>query len=321
MEELYKQKIIDFIEGKADACEFYKWIESTPDVLVWLQSKVPEGATMKENIEEKIDYYLAKLPEEKQKEIYEAYGALCLAIENGSEEKLDLARELVELMGALEKEGIISMNVDLPALLLFNLNKVFSDVKAYKPDYVEYMINSARELFEKKYNTVQEVPYNVKTMYEHMTMRAYGRLGACLNLQGYLFGFMRDFLHEENLVRDEALGERRSFMIDVCPEYIDGVEIDEADIIEKIIAEVPENLPKTKRKKEIKEKIKAAFHIDGKYPRWVQGGEWPVSASGKPMRFIGQKRKKGKGYENMLYTIYTFEDVDTGEIRTVEQFT
>ena len=111
-------------------------------------------------------------------------------------------------------------------------------------------------------------------------------------------------------------------MLDVCPGYIDGVEISAAEIIEKIIAEVPETMPKSKRKKEIRERIKAAFHIvDGKYPRWVQGGDWPVAASGKPMRFVGQKRKKGKEYENMLYTVYTFEDVDTGEIRTIEQFT
>ena len=111
-------------------------------------------------------------------------------------------------------------------------------------------------------------------------------------------------------------------MMDVCPEYIEGHEIDEAGIIEAIIEQVPEALPKTKRKKQIKELIKKEFHIEGtKYPRWVQGGEWPVSKNGKPLRFVEQKRKKGKAYENMLYTIYVFEDVDTLEVRTIEQFT
>ena len=80
-------------------------------------------------------------------------------------------------------------------------------------------------------------------------------------------------------------------------------------------------MPKAKRKKQIIELIKKEFHIEGtKYPRWVQGGEWPVTKNGKPLRFVEQKRKKGKDYENMLYTIYVFEDVDTLEVRTIEQF-
>ena len=53
----------------------------------------------------------------------------------------------------------------------------------------------------------------------------------------------------------------------------------------------------------------------------MQGGEWPVSKSGKPMRFVEQKRKKGKGFENMLFTVYIFEDVETLEQRIIEQFT
>jgi hypothetical protein len=79
---------------------------------------------------------------------------------------------------------------------------------------------------------------------------------------------------------------------------------------------------KNKRIKEVKSRIKEAFHVSGIiYPRWVQEAEWPLSASGKPMKFVGQKRKKGKEYEGMLYTLFYFEDVDTGEERVVEQFT
>ena len=111
-------------------------------------------------------------------------------------------------------------------------------------------------------------------------------------------------------------------MLDACPEYIGGVEVEEAGIIEAILDSVPETLPKSKRIKEVKSRIKEAFHVSGIiYPRWVQEAEWPVSASGKPMRFVKQKRKKGKEYENMLYTLFYFEDPDTGEERIVEQFT
>ena len=43
--------------------------------------------------------------------------------------------------------------------------------------------------------------------------------------------------------------------------------------------------------------------------------------NGKPLRFVEQKRKKGKEYANMLYTQFFFEDVDTGETRVIDQFT
>jgi polar amino acid transport system substrate-binding protein len=71
-----------------------------------------------------------------------------------------------------------------------------------------------------------------------------------------------------------------------------------------------------------KEKVKEVFPTaGGKWPRWVQGAEWPLGMNGKPMRFVEQKRKKGKEYANMLYTQFFFEDVDTGETRVIDQFT
>ena len=64
------------------------------------------------------------------------------------------------------------------------------------------------------------------------------------------------------------------------------------------------------------------FHIEkNKYPRWVQSAEWPLGQNNKPMKFVEQKRKKGKSYEMMMYTEFWFEDVETGEKRAVEQFT
>ena len=68
--------------------------------------------------------------------------------------------------------------------------------------------------------------------------------------------------------------------------------------------------------------IKELFHIESnKYPRWIQSPEWPIGENGVPMRFVSQKRKKGKEYETILYTEFLFEDVKTGEQRVVEQFT
>ena len=60
---------------------------------------------------------------------------------------------------------------------------------------------------------------------------------------------------------------------------------------------------------------------DKKYPRWVQEAEWPIVPSGKPMRFLEQKKAKGKAYAETMLTHYVFEDVDTGEQRVIDQFT
>lgn len=71
-------------------------------------------------------------------------------------------------------------------------------------------------------------------------------------------------------------------------------------------------LPKTKKIKYCKEKLREYFHIEGRhYPHWVQDAQWPFR-DGKPMRFVGQKT------DGELVT-YTFVDDETGEVETVEQ--
>ena len=70
-------------------------------------------------------------------------------------------------------------------------------------------------------------------------------------------------------------------------------------------------------KKQFKEEIKNIFNIEKcKYPRWVQSPEWPISDSGKPMRFVKQITDK-----NTQITRFVFEDVDTKQETIIEQFT
>ena len=319
--ENYKAKIIDFIEGRTAPDAFCKWIESDTQVLDWLQSMIPEDKTIRDVIEVKIDYFLKNLPQSKQDEIYAAYQSLCEVID------IDRAKKLVDLLCELDAKAIRFTNdnnaelfTDHMNLLLYNFKSVLDNPSKYKPSYVQHMCESVKVFFEREYTTVQEVPYNVKTLYSNNKTRS--KLWTYVNIQSWLCNLMKEIYPDECIERDETLEEKASFMMDVCPEYIEGHEIDEAGIIEAIIEQIPESLPKAKRKKQIKELIKKEFHIEGtKYPRWIQGGEWPVSKSGKPMRFVEQKRKIGKGYENILYTVYIFEDVDTLQIRTVEQFT
>ena len=319
--ENYKAKIIDFIEGRTAPDAFCKWIESDTQVLDWLQGMIPEGKTIRDVIEVKIDYFLRNLPQSKQDEIYAAYQSLCEVID------IDRAKKLVDLLCELDAKAIRFTNDNNAELftsdmnlLLYNFKNVLDNPSKYRPSYVQHMCESVKSFFEREYTTVQEVPYNVKTLYSHNKTRS--KLWTYVNIQSWLCALIKEIYPGECIERDETLEEKALFMMDVCPEYIEGHEIDEAGIIEAIIEQIPESLPKAKRKKQIKELIKKEFHIEGtKYPRWVQGGEWPLSKSGKPMRFVEQKRKKGKEYAQMLYTQFFFEDVETGEIRVIDQFT
>ena len=75
--EKYKEKIIDFIEGRTAPETFYIWFESNPQVLDWLQSMIPQDKTIRDSIEVKVDYFLKDLPKSKQEEIYAVYQSLC----------------------------------------------------------------------------------------------------------------------------------------------------------------------------------------------------------------------------------------------------
>ena len=318
MERIYKKNIVDFIEGRMHPADFVAWFESTPAALDWLQSLIPEGMTMQDSIEVGMEHFLKKLPDAEYEAIMAAYRALCEAEGAPIEAQIPLALEVVRLLSAVDPkqvkfDSIISM-------LLPNFDLVLRSPESYKPDYVAHMVDGVRTLFTREYRSVETYPYDVRRMAERQKTTT--RLGYQLNLQGWLCWLMEQLVPEETFVRDNTLSEKHSFMLDACPEYIDGVEVEEAGIIEAILDSVPETMPKSKRIKEVKSRIKKAFHVSGiVYPRWVQEAEWPVSSNGKPMKFVKQKRKKGKEYENMLYTLFYFEDVDTGEERIVEQFT
>lgn len=310
--ENYKSQIIDFIAGKIAPETFFKWFDSNPQVLDWLQSIIPQGKTIRDSVEEKIDYFLKDLPKQKQDKIYDAYQSLCESIE------IERAKKLVDLLYELDAKTVPF--TDLMTLLLYNFKSVLDNPSKYKPSYTQHMCESVKEFFEKEYRVVKEVPYDVKNVYSHNKTNS--KLWTYVNIQSWLYDLMTEIYPNEIIEKDESLHEKASFMLDVCPEYIEGHEIDAAGIIEAIIEQIPASFTKAKRKKQIKKLIKNEFYIEGtKYPRWIQGGEWPISKSGKPMRFIEQKQKKGKEYSEMLYTQFFFEDVETGEIRVIDQFT
>lgn len=171
-----------------------------------------------------------------------------------------------------------------------------------------------------RYNA-ENVPFTVQIMLrEELKKGGRSNLAHCLNIHSCLSDILVSAFPEDGIVVDQTLHNKFNFMLDACPEAVDGPEVQQ--FLDDLLKSLPADLSKAKRVKLFKERVKEVFPTAaGKWPRWVQGGEWPLGAGGKPMRFVEQKRKKGKEYANMLYTQYFFEDVDTGETRVIDQFT
>lgn len=166
-----------------------------------------------------------------------------------------------------------------------------------------------------------EQPFDAKLQIEEYVHKDPGsKLGKYLNIHGCFSRVLTTAFPDDGILVDQTLREKHNFMLDACPEYIGGSEVDH--LLDELLETLPEGLSKTKRVKLYREKIKELFPMrDKKYPRWVQEAEWPIAPSGKPMRFLEQKKAKGKAYAETMLTHYVFEDVDTGEQRVIDQFT
>ena len=178
--------------------------------------------------------------------------------------------------------------------------------------------------FDEKYQMVGDevIPYDIRVTTNYKDGSENSILSYALNLQGTIHILLTQSFPNENITKGDYISSLWSFIFDACPSYIGGVEVENAGIFEKLLATLPQDATKKQRMKIFKDTILQMFHTDGKLrPRWIGEPEWPISSTGKPLRFIGQKRKKGIEYDTMLYTEYFFEDVDTGETRIVSQFT
>lgn len=317
----YKEKIIAYIEGKISPEEFFPYLEANPALFDWLQSVVPEGKTQIVHEEVTFDYFLEQLSEEEQKAINEAQSKLFTAKEAVFDIQFELSKILVNLLDKANKEKNIFGQTIIP-IMLYHL-KCGVDNPEKNKEHIHKLPDLVRSLFEEKYLTNIEKPYDVHSIVDYKSRT---QLWYYVEVQSRFAKLMQEIFPEENIVRDETMHQKAAFTIDICPDYIGGADLETMrvidEIIDNIIASIPENLSKTARIKIGKEKIRESFPCKTKkHPYWVQNAEWQISASGKPMRFIEEKRKKGKEYKNMLYKEYYFEDVDTGEIRIVEQFT
>ena len=134
-------------------------------------------------------------------------------------------------------------------------------------------------------------------------------LGDNLNIFGnikYFYCYAHPGFQPTSKYEDEF-----NLLLDVAGESYGGPEVD--GMINDIISEYACITPKTRRIREAKEKIALTFHVfEKKRPRWINGAEWPMGIS-SPMQFVESKLiKEGKAY--------SFQDVDTGDIRTIVQY-
>jgi hypothetical protein len=166
-----------------------------------------------------------------------------------------------------------------------------------------------------------EIPYDIKIVIkQHLDDSKKDRWGLYLNIHDAISKLLKKAFPHENINVSDEIEKRFDFGLTAIPEYLGGIDV--ADFIDDVVDSIPQNLSKTVRVRLCKEKLREKFHIEGKnIPRWIQDPEWPVGEDGTPMKFVSQKRKKGKPYDTMLFTEFLFEDVKTGKQRIVEQFT
>lgn len=154
------------------------------------------------------------------------------------------------------------------------------------------------------------IPYIVKDEIEDIwNRRGSSYLGKQLNTFDEISRLILEAFPNLDIKLDTSVEEKFDFMLVACPDYLYSIDVGSSGIFEKLFDELPKEMSKTKRIKEFRERIKAMFYVEGhKYPRWIQGSEWPLSKSGKPTKFIRQESiLKGEGSK------YYFLDVDTGE--------
>ena len=309
----YKSKISEYIAGKIPPEEFLSYLENTPELFDKLEKLTLEAGIMqKVRKQVPLDFFFTELSDEAKNSINGARNALMSA---SKETQTAYAKDLLLLLRKLNSEKEF-----LPATLSMQLDLYHSNIDA--PNYAEMLPDFMRGIFDTTHFIEEECPYNVRGITEN---RSRTLAWHYVEIQTRFAFLMSALFPDESFARDEKLREKASFSDDVRPDYIGGGDLDTeriiGGIIDKIIAEFPDNMPLTKRKKAIKEKIKEAFPCKKKKaPRWIQSEEWQISANGKPMRFIEQKSAKDKTRSGTDVTVYYFEDTETGEIRTVEQF-
>lgn len=155
-----------------------------------------------------------------------------------------------------------------------------------------------------------EVPYLIHDVIDEIWQSpGHSFSGRELNTFSLIANLVSEAFPDIVLHKSTAIEDKFNFLLDACPEYLDSEAIENSGIFEELMKQLPESMPKTKRIKEFRKRIKDMFYVEGqKYPRWIQGSEWPLSKTGKPTKFLHQK-----SVHNGEVCCYYFLDMDTKE--------
>ena len=189
-------------------------------------------------------------------------------------------------------EGKISHN-DFENELLIH-PEIWNEIQKLMPKN----INDENCAFRRLYGNIQGLETNnfsakgFLLAFSYNSARTYGLISALIK-----YSFPSIECHEPP---DESTN---STLEKIDLDYIGGIETD--NVVQTIIFN---NSSRLSLKKQLKHIFSCKNH---KHPNWVQEPEWPMGVS-SPMRFISQS------HEGDLFK-YVFEDVDTGELRTIIQ--
>lgn len=131
-------------------------------------------------------------------------------------------------------------------------------------------------------------------------------------LNSYHFLFTLAKKRYPDLTMSHRYKEEFRFYLDVCGDTFDSPETER--FVDAIIFEIY-NFPttKTERKKIAKQRLRESFHLEGKKrPCWIHGSLWPMGKN-TPMEYLFTTKSGER-------KVYTFRDVDTDEMREIEDF-
>lgn len=159
------------------------------------------------------------------------------------------------------------------------------------------------------------VPYDIRLVVQQYLDMDGDTLGSYLNIHTAISKLIKEAFPKESIKVSDKLQEQCMLMLEACPQYIGGREVNCSGVLEELLNNIPEGLSMDQQINWYRSQVKEIFHItSNNYPRWIQDAEWPINNS-RPMRFVSQEKASSEG------VYYIFEDVETGEIRKVFQCT
>ena len=161
----------------------------------------------------------------------------------------------------------------------------------------------------------EKLPYAIQYMVKYQLVEGnpFGAIYHQRNVFDHVYRILKTIAPEVSVVPDITITEKANLLIKACPSYIDGPEVWQSGILDRIIGECDAEWSKTQKAKHIRNRIREEFGITGnKYPHWISNPDWPF-CNGKPMHYV--KTTVVRKYE---WIQHHFIDPDSGTERIID---